>query len=437
MKTKNNFVKFLLFVVLFSFVITGCGESNLQSGNIWTVNSGEPMGTVSGSNGDMYLDTLTYNLYQMKDNNWVKVGNISGKDGSDGIDGKNGENGKDGINGTNAVSPTIEINTEGYWVINGKTTNVKAVGKDGKDGIDGVDGIDGDDAVSPTVEINSEGYWVISGKTTNVKAAGQDGIDGKTPTIEISDDDYWVINGVKTNVDAGKRSICKAVTTSTKTTGNVPEGNFEAGDEYICKVKEGLSYRFFVLNKDENAGKVNLIMERDIASDGSITKSVIRKEAAKDGVYTVVPWITEEDYNKANTDNTECAYPACNDEGPVTALNYLYEATKDWTNLDKIEGNVYTRLPISKEIPVFNGTNLWLYNYLSADTSAIPVVTGTGLQNIPGVTGYWTSSIASGLAHRVTFIAHYGKADWTNNQQGTLVNMAVRPVISIYMTHMD
>lgn len=53
-------------------------------------------------------------------------------------------------------TPTIEISDDGYWVINGEKTNVKAEGADGKDGkdgtdgkngVDGEDGIDGDDAV--------------------------------------------------------------------------------------------------------------------------------------------------------------------------------------------------------------------------------------------------------------------------------------------------
>ena len=48
-----------------------------------------------------------------------------------------GEDGKDGL------TPTIEISQDGYWVINGEKTNVKAEGKDGKDGKDGIDGKDG------------------------------------------------------------------------------------------------------------------------------------------------------------------------------------------------------------------------------------------------------------------------------------------------------
>ena len=60
-----------------------------------------------------------------------------GKDGKDGRDGRDGANGKDG------KTPTIEISSDGYWVINGVKTEYKALGYDGKDGVDGADGKDG------------------------------------------------------------------------------------------------------------------------------------------------------------------------------------------------------------------------------------------------------------------------------------------------------
>ena len=77
------------------------------------------------------------------------------------------ENGKDGKDGKDGVTPTITINSEGYWVINGQTSNTKAKGEDGKDG------------VTPTITINSEGYWVINGQTSTTKAKAENGKDGK------------------------------------------------------------------------------------------------------------------------------------------------------------------------------------------------------------------------------------------------------------------
>lgn len=62
--------------------------------------------------------------------------------------------------------------------------------------------IKGEDGVTPTIEISTDGFWIINGVKTAYKAIGvdgEDGIDGVTPTISISDDNYWVINGVKTS----------------------------------------------------------------------------------------------------------------------------------------------------------------------------------------------------------------------------------------------
>ena len=137
-----------------------------------------------------------------------------GKDGSNGSNGSNGTNGKDGKDGKDGITPTIS--PDGYWVVNGQKTDIKAKGtdgtngqngsngtngKDGKDGTNGKDGKDGKDGVTPTITINSEGYWVINGQVSTTKAKaengkdGKDGKDGVTPTITINSEGYWVING--------------------------------------------------------------------------------------------------------------------------------------------------------------------------------------------------------------------------------------------------
>lgn len=101
------------------------------------------------------------------------------KNGADGADGTNGTNGTDG------VTPTVTIGEDGYWVINGVKTDVKATGKDGVNGQDGKPGADGE-----------------AGKPGADGTNGTNGKDGTTPTIEVSEDGYWVINGVKTEYKA-------------------------------------------------------------------------------------------------------------------------------------------------------------------------------------------------------------------------------------------
>ena len=118
---------------------------------------------------------------------------VFGLTACDGEQGPQGEKGKDGI------TPSIEINSDGYWVINGVVSEYKAVGKNGANGLNGADGI------SPSVEINTDGYWVINGIPTEHKAIGKDGTNGSngvSPTIKINSDGYWVINGILTEYKA-------------------------------------------------------------------------------------------------------------------------------------------------------------------------------------------------------------------------------------------
>ena len=64
--------------------------------------------------GDFFIDTDDYILYQKTASGWTIVMENYGKPG------QNGEN------GTNGSTPTISINADGYWVINGGTPIVQA-----------------------------------------------------------------------------------------------------------------------------------------------------------------------------------------------------------------------------------------------------------------------------------------------------------------------
>ena len=112
--------------------------------------------TSNGNNGDVYINSLTWDIFIKNGGQWIKIGNIMGpkgepgKDGQDGAPGKDGKDGKDGEDGQDG-----------------------APGKDGKDGKDGEDGSDGQ-----TPYIGSNGNWWIGNVDTGIKAQGQDGVDG-------------------------------------------------------------------------------------------------------------------------------------------------------------------------------------------------------------------------------------------------------------------
>lgn len=175
-----------------AFGLTGCslnGEDGLngKDGSQWYSGTTNIELVTTGNNGDFYYDTDDYKLYQKENGSWVlKVENF----------GKPGTNGTNGING---LTPTITINDDGYWVINGEVSSVKAKGETGANGNDGQDG------QTPTITINGDGYWVINGTPTDVKAKGDKGDKGDTgatgsngSNVFIGYDGYIWQDGLKT-----------------------------------------------------------------------------------------------------------------------------------------------------------------------------------------------------------------------------------------------
>lgn len=134
-------------------------------------------------------------------------------------------------------------------------------------------------------------------------------------------------------------NTCVAATATTVTTGNIPQGNYANGDEYICEVKDGVLYHFFVISKDGN--NINLIMDRNVASDGFA--------ATKDNLSRVA-WISKEDYDAKNAEEAaagtsdgveEVASTYCSnnsnvmaEEGAITAINALKLYVSTWDNIN-------------------------------------------------------------------------------------------------------
>lgn len=120
-------------------------------------------------------------------------------------------------------------------------------GDKGDQGAPGEKGDKGDEGLTPTVSINDQNHWVINGVDTGVSATGS---AGETPTISISDDGYWVINGAKTSTLAkgtngnngtnGKDGVSIVKIEKTKT-----EGSF---DTYTITFSNETSQTFNVTN---------------------------------------------------------------------------------------------------------------------------------------------------------------------------------------------
>ena len=90
------------------------------------------------------------------------------------------------------------------------------------------------------------------------------------------------------------------------------------GDKYKCEVKPGMEepYTFYVLT-DPVDGKVNLIMDRNICNDGTISYT-------SGNNYCRYKW-----YSSANN----------NTYGPTTVMAELYAGTKDWDNVEDMVMN--------------------------------------------------------------------------------------------------
>ena len=196
-------------------------------------------------------------------------------------------------------------------------------------------------------------------------------------------------------------SVCKLVKDSDSSNTITP------GDKYQCKVKDDMEegfengYYFYVLSQE--TGTTNLIMDRNIYYDSTNEVGL----AATETNTGHTAWISSDDYN----DNTNYGSCGNNNKGPITAMNYLYNATKDWlyipnvlinytdegnsgsygygaitttNNLTQItqkdgtlvtvltdqEGyiNLKARMPYKNEVDNYDGTNGYLYDNLHSPT---------------------------------------------------------------------
>ena len=265
--------------------------------------------------------------------------------------------------------------------------------------------------------------------------------DGKDITnlmsIQVNYNGGYNYELVKNNDCVDNSKICKLIS---------GEAN-KVGSKYECEVKPGTSYNFYVLTTpEEGAETINLIMDRNICEDGTLATTENT---------CLVAWQTS----------------GANEDGPITAMDYLYNATKDWTNIPNIEmnytdegntgyygygtvvttdnitkitkkdgtsvtvlieqegySNLKARLPYYSEVSSFNNINGYLYENLDGslwdyDGSTQPS------NNIGGIYGYWTLSSVVDDSNYAWIVIFIGRVSIINVDKDSA--HGIRPVITV------
>ena len=256
-------------------------------------------------------------------------------------------------------------------------------------------------------------------------------------------------------VDPNDISGCKPIYLCELISSVHNNGIITAGDKYQCKVKDDMEsgfengYYFYVLSFNED-NSINLIMDRNIYYDSENDIGSVATETNKG----LVRWVSKVDYN----DDINYGSFGNNNKGPLTAMNYLNNATKDWSNIPNLdliyndEGEHFTnfkitgktRLPYLREVNDYDGTNGYLYDHLHVDcydneddrdpvtcdkAGYIDGVYEEGLENMQGIYGYWNFSSFAGDSTDAWYVYYNGKV--YDYGVSAFSRNGVRPVITI------
>ena len=301
----------------------------------------------------------------------------------------------------------------------------------------------------------STGKSVKAGKYTSSTLPFEVKYDGDVDcsTIEIYEDGTIYVEGCTVNQETvdyayGKNKgtgkiklseICELAKDSETTGTNI-------GAKYNCKVDPNKpEYTFYILSVEGN--EVNLIMDSNIRIGGEAVKEMEPTEEQKG----TVAWTSAEYFSQEELDNGE----NLNTLGPVTAMAYLQEATKDWKNVNSQTistfkddaGSSYemtetfvanARLPHYSEvldtgcIQYVDGDNgasegscpLWMVDYL--DNNSYSYENRTPVE---GLSGYWTDSFYANNSTGSLHVTNY--SDIYFSDAIIYDGIGVRPVINL------
>ena len=213
--------------------------------------------------------------------------------------------------------------------------------------------------ISGTCEIQNATTMVCDSVTKTLQQSGHKVTEGvitfnngeitSYKNLKMDGKYYHNKNGEKSETDT-KQYLCTKVSSANS-------NSITKGDKYTCKVKSDMAtpYTFYVLT-DPADGQVNMIMDRNICNDGSITYTSTNN-------YCRYKW-----YSSANN----------NTYGPTTVMAELYAGTKDWDNVSDMIMN-YT--------DENNGT--------ATDMGYTSIITSNGVTTITGKPTTNTSTVGT------------------------------------------
>ena len=213
------------------------GGNNSVSNSTINASSGYAVNMTSGNKGATTLDSITvengfvrventttteYVVTIVGDNKIDEIRTLgSGSVSLDVEDDKDLTNNSNGSVGLIDKGETYYIGTNGNWWIGSVDTGYKAV---------------------PSIEIVN-GYWVINGLPTDVRAQAN---NGHSPKVSIGEDGYWYIDEVKTEVRAQAYDgvgVAKIVKNDALSDSNITAYtiHFTDGSIFTFTVKNGLN----------------------------------------------------------------------------------------------------------------------------------------------------------------------------------------------------
>jgi len=287
--------------------------------------------------------------------------------------------------------------------------------------------------VSFSTKGNGQGDLIKAAIRINNLQNSQDHLIGKTLSTSIS------VSNLECEVaEPSEESIC------TLASDSIVEAGLE-GAKYNCKVDPNKpEYTFYLLDNNED-GTSDLIMNANINASG---EAVIPGVTSDKGT---VAWYADE---------------ASSIHGPVTAMTYLYNATKSWTNVEPLNYTYNDR-----EVQGITTTDRGYESFISTngiatitkgDTSGTQVTIGSESEPIrarmpiysksdasvtevskktdantylyenleyAGPAGYWTLSSNAGLSLLAWNVSYID--DVIVNNVGIADSFGVRPVITV------